>query len=644
MEEINTRLMGLQNLNEELHSRDFHLDRMPGHTAYDPTAPGDETGEKRHAFETGGKWQMTDRPGEEIIFMQQQKRKRRAALVIGGVVIFTLLVGSVFKVRTLRYSEEQIILAVNGPRQVASSESSEFTVVYGNRNWSAMEDVSLVVTYPDGFQPNEDSKTKVSGSQLEIPLGTINARTDGKVTFSGKFYGSRGDILFLKMRLRYSPSGLSSRFEKEAQYGVSIASSILAIDMLAPQQLSNDDSVEYAIDYMNQSDRSVPNIRVKVEYPEQFTFVSAEPAPSEGNSVWYAGTLNPDQKGRILIKGRLSGVRDEVKKTRASIGYMGDGRFVAYGVSEQLTRIVTPPFSITQTINGKRDLSVNAGDVLMFDISYRNEGNIGLRDAIITMDLDSEVLDYWGLKQEQGSYDSSNRTLIWKASDVPGLARLNPGDGGKVSFSIPVSDPIPESVRQKNFSIQTTAKIDSPDIPTTIGSNKIITSNTLLTRVNSSVGIGLYLAEDDALFVGRGPLPPVAGQETLYTLEIRLSNEYNDVTGAKLIVTLPSSSRYQKRFVPDTEAVEWNDRTNTLVWDLATYRAARGETRKLRFQVAATPDVSMVRRDLQLINGMVFTGKDHFTKQNIRIEKSVQDVRHIRKEDGSVVNMNVSGQ
>ena len=636
--------MGLQDLNEELHGRDFHLDRMSGHTAYDPTDPGDKTGEKRQAFEAAGKWQTTARPGEEVIFMQQQKRKHRIALAVGGIAVVALLVGSVVKIRSLMYDEGQISLVVNGPRQVASAESSEFTVVYRNRNWSAMKDVSLVVAYPDGFQPDEDPKIKVSGSQLEIPLGTVNARTDGKATFSGKFYGSRGETLFLKMRLRYSPTGLSSQFEKEEQYGVSIASSVLAIDMLAPQQLSSEDVVEYAIDYVNQSDKSLSNIRVKVEYPEQFSFASAEPAPSEGNSVWYVGTLNSEQKGRIIIKGRLTGARDEVKKAKASIGYMGGGKFVTYGVSEQLTRIVIPPLSITQTINGKRDLSVNAGDILGFDISYRNESNIGLRDAIITMNLSSGVLDYRGLKQEKGSYDASSQTLVWKASDIPGLAHLNPGDSGTVSFSIPVLNPIPESVSGKNFSIQTIAKIDSPDIPTPIGSNKVIASNTMVTRVSSSVGIGLYLVQNDSVFMNKGPVPPIVGQETLYTVKIRLNNEYNDVTNAKLIVTLPSGSRYQKKFTPDTEAVEWNDRTNTLVWDLATYRAARGESRELRFQVAVTPDASLMNKDLQLINGLVFTGKDQFTKQDIRIEKGEQETRYIRKEDGGVVDMHVIGQ
>ncbi len=635
--------MGLQDLNEELHGRELHRARMSEHTVYDPTTPGNQANGKRQAFESAGEWQTTNRPSGDVVFMQQEKRKHWIVLSLGGIAIVALLVGSVFKIRSLLYSEEQILFTVNGPRQVASAESSEFTIIYSNKNWSDLENVSLIVGYPDGFQPDEDSRMKMSGSQLEIPLGTVNARTDGKATFSGKLYGSRGDTLFLKMRLRYSPASLSSQFEKEEQYGVSIASSILAINMIAPQQSSSESVVEYAIDYTSQSDKSIANIRVKVEYPEQFTFVSAEPAPSEGNSVWYIGTLNPDQKGKIIVKGNLTGAQDEIKKTKASIGYMGGGRFVAYGISEQLTRIVVPPLSITQTINGKRDLNVNAGDMLNFDISYRNESNIGLRDAIITMNLNSELLDYQKLKQEKGSYNSSNQTLIWKASDLPGLARLNPGEGGTVSFSIPMLNPIPSSISGKNFSLQTTAKIDSPDIPTPIGSNKIIASNTLMTRVSSSVNIGLYLNQNDALLVGKGPLPPVVGEETLYTLKIRLNNEYNDVTGAKLVITLPSSSKYQKKFAPDTEAVEWNDRTNTLVWDLATYRAARGANRELRFQVAVTPEISMANNDLLLINGMVFTGKDQFTKQDIRIEKTEQETRNIKKEDGSFVSMVVIG-
>ncbi len=52
----------------------------------------------------------------------------------------------------------------------------------------------------------------------------------------------------------------------------------------------------------------------------------------------------------------------------------------------------------------------------------------------------------------------------------------------------------------------------------------------------------------------------------------------------------------------------------------------------------------MMNKELQLVNGVVFTGKDQFTKQDIRIEKSVQDTKYLSREDGSPVNLNVTNQ
>lgn len=557
--------MGLEDINEELHGREFHLDRLAGTAPYDPTAvTGTDAAAKREAFHTEGSWK-SGQVSEESILSKRKKWKRILTLSSGVLVVLVLLGGVTFKVQSLLYSESKISFSVNGPRQVASAESSEFTVVYSNKNWSAVNNVSLIVSYPSSFQPEPDSRVKTSASQMEIALGTINARTDGKISFSGKFYGSQGDTVYLKMKLRYAPAHSSSQFEKDNQYGVSIASSTLSIDMLAPQQSAKDDIVEYAIDYANRSDKSMSNIRVTVEYPEQFSFIEANPAPSEGNSVWYVGTMDPGKQGKILVKGRLSGMRDEVKKARAMIGYLGGGgEFVAYGTSEQLTRIAIAPLSITQTVNGKRDMVANAGDTLGYELTYRNDGNIGLRDVIITMKLDSDVLDYRNLERESGSYDSNSKTLIWKASDIPGLARLAPGEGGTIRFIISVLPSIPSEVTGKNFAIETTAKIDSPDIPTPTGVNKIIGSNTLLTKVNSVVSIEALLARNDSMFTVHGPIPPVAGQETLYTVKIRLKNEYNDISHAKLTIVFPSSSHYQKKYAPDTEAVTWKDRKSVV--------------------------------------------------------------------------------
>lgn len=54
-----------------------------------------------------------------------------------------------------------------------------------------------------------------------------------------------------------------------------------------------------------------------VEYPSQSRVSGtihlrlANPAPSEGDSVWYVGTMDPGQQGKILVRGKLSGARRE---------------------------------------------------------------------------------------------------------------------------------------------------------------------------------------------------------------------------------------------------------------------------------------------------------------------------------------------
>jgi len=53
-------------------------------------------------------------------------------------------------------------------------------------------------------------------------------------------------------------------------------------------------------------------------------------------------------------------------------------------------------------------------------------------------------LDYSTLKAEGGgSFDINNKIITWKASGVPGLKTLNPGNSGSIGFQVKVKDIIP---------------------------------------------------------------------------------------------------------------------------------------------------------------------------------------------------------
>lgn len=619
--------MSLEDLNEKLHGRDIHLDRSRLHTSFDPgeTPLGLNASEEFRKTEA---WHppvvQNSIPTQELVFSEISKRRRRTKIAIAlGIIAGLLLVGGIiFKVRTMLFNESRVEISIAGPKDVASAEETTFIVTYINKNWAGLKNVTLVLSYPETFHIQAGSSSQVNGSLAEIPIGEIKSNADGKILVTGKFYGSKGDQANLKATLRYTPTNIATVFEKTAQFSVNVASSPLALEITAPQELATGQDVEYVVDYSNLSDLAFSNLRVKVDYPDGFQFVSAEPKPAEGNAVWYVGNFGAHSDGKIIIRGVLSGVRDERKQVIGMIGFFqGEGKFVAYAENERQTRIIASPLSLSQTVNELTDIAVNPGDVLQYVIRFRNDGDIGLRDVIVTVDIDPTALDMSRLSLGRGAYDAARKMIIWKASDVLNLGRLEPGAGGEVTFSVPVAKTTAVT-RSKNLSIRSVAKIDSPDVPTPIGSNKIIGSNMLSVEVNSLVSIDTKALYDDTVFPNSGPIPPKAGQATSYTVHLAVSNSSNDVRQARVLVTLPTSVNYNEKFAPAGEAVTFNGRTNELAWDLGTLSATGDTPRELIFQVTTTPNTNQIDAPLIVVGSVVFTAQDTFTKQDIRLEKN----------------------
>lgn len=617
--------MGLEELNEKLHGRDIHLDRVQPHTSYDPgQAPADPSAGAE--FQKTEAWQAptVENPTSVFVDTSQRRHRRRIALVLGSIAALVLIGGFIFKIRAMLFDESRVEVSLAGPKDVASAEETTFTITYANKNWAGLSDVTLIFSYPEEFHLQTTSATKINGSLAEISIGEIKANTEGKILVTGKFYGSKGDFANLKATLRYTPKNIATVFEKTAEFGVNVASSPLSLEITAPLDLATGQDVEYVIDYNNRSDISFSNLRVKVEYPEGFQFVSSEPKSSEGESVWYVGNLGARGSGKVIIRGVLSGAREEQKHVRGMIGFFqGEGKFVAYAENERQTRIIASPLSISQTVNGLTNIAVNQGDVLRYVIRYRNDGTIGVRDVIVTVDIDPTALDMSRLALERGAYDAARKIIVWKASDISGLGRLEPGAGGEINFSVPVVK-TSAVTNSGSLSVRSVAKIDSPDIPTPIGSNKIIGSNTLFVKLNSLVSIDTKVLYDDVTFPNSGPIPPKVGQATSYTLHLSVANSSNDLKQARVSVILPTSVSYNGKFAPSGETVTFNDRTNELVWELGTFPPTGPTPRELAFQVTTTPNVSQVGESLALVTNTIFTAEDTFTTQDIRVEKGEQ--------------------
>ncbi len=457
-----------------------------------------------------------------------------------------------------------------------------------------------------------------------MTIGTLKGKETREIKIKGSFFAAKNTVVYLNAVLEYNPSSLSIKYQAKGQLGVNVESSPLFLEIEAPLEIVSGNKIDYVIDYRNLSAEYFDGVRLKVNYPDGFSFISASSAPSEGDNIWYLGSLRSNQDGKIVITGSLTGVGDEGKIITASLGYSGEGgNFVVYNQKERLTKITSTVLSISQSLNNKTDLNVNSGENLNYIIEYKNNGDIALRDVIITEEIDSKVLDFSKLELKNGSYDASRKMITWRAAEISGLANLAPGEGGKITFSIPVLDRIPvENSNDKNFTASSTAKIDSPSLPETIGSNKIIASNNMTLKLNSRVILDVKGYHKDAVIENFGPIPMKVGQETSFTMHWKIINISNDINEVKVVSSLPSGVKWKGKFSPDSEAVNFNERTNQIEWQIGNLKNGVGiiePAKEVSFQISGIPQANQANKEFLLLNPSILTAKDFFTGTNVEV-------------------------
>lgn len=573
---------------------------------------------------------------KEIWTKEQEEKKaskkklaKKILIVAGALAILAGIVWLALFIRRSAFSEEQVKVSLSGPDKVDSGESVNFEINYQNLNRASLENAVLYVKYSENFKPSGNLQFESEGpSTSKFNIGKIAGKKEGKVVLQGKFFGSSDALVYLEARLEYKPSTFNSTFTSAAGSSVFISSSPLFIEVSGPQNAAAGNAVSYIVAYENMGQEAFSDLKIKAEYPAGFSYAGSEPLPAESDNIWYVGNLGAGQAGQIKVNGTVNGARDEEKTAKFSIGEIGsDNNFISYGDAESTVKIIGSPILLVETINDKKEnIFVNAGESLVFKINYKNTGSVSLRDVILSVEAASPVLDYSRIdtRSSKGEFDSAKKIITWKSSDIPDFGMLAPNAGGEIAFSVPVKSVIPiAGAKDKNFSFSAMARMDSPDIPTPEGANKVVASNAVEVKLNSKLLAGLEGFFNDPEMENSGPLPLKVGQETTFSLHLKVGNVSNDVTDAKVTMTLASGTKWKNNFLPRDASVGFNERTNTLVWNIGSIPAGTGITsdpKEFVFQIGFVPSQNQTGNFPALLAGTVFSAKDVFTGQPLEVK------------------------
>ncbi len=293
---------------------------------------------------------------------------------------------------------------------------------------------------------------------------------------------------------------------------------------------------------------------------------------------------------------------------------------IVYGKAEGVTKIVVPPLAVSHKLNGKNSANVNLGDSLNYVINYSNRGDIGLKDVVVKLKIDSPVINYEKLDLREGAYNSKSKDITWKASDIPQLQKLEPGNVGQIELTIPLKQRLEiSSFEQKNFIIESVATIDSSDVAfQSLGNSKNI-SNTIVAKLNSKIILESRVYFKDGDIENFGPIPQKVGEETTYTVEWKVANVSNNISDVKVSAFLPTWINWKGLVVPEDKKVSFNERTHEIIWEIGQMQNGKGilnEPEMVKFQIGLVPEVNQVGEVVKLIYETKVTGRDDFTQDS----------------------------
>lgn len=611
--------MSLRDIDRSIYDPKSHIERdRKKENQFDPTRQSDVLGV------SAAQEEIRRLSEEEKV---QSKIRRRKFMIIGGIACVAFFILAFVAIGIIRYqrtafSAENVTIQVEGPDKVTGGSEAVFIIRVKNDNRTELANADITLNFPQTFVPTENANFERRGAEVgNIGLGTLAPRSERSVEFRGRFKGAREENATIQAVLSYMPKNFSSPFQTPDQKTVKVDASSLLIDVIAPIEVADGDEAEYLVNYKNLGSDALYSVRMKLDLPAIFDMVSSEPAASEGENVWYIGGLESGDSGTIRIKGILSGNRNEEVTFRATMGVIqGDNSFLAYSETFTKTKIVKSPLHIEQTVNGTENLLVNAGDTLRFVLKYRNDGDVALRDVIIRQTLSGKIFNYAQAKLYTGSLNAEKQTIIWRASDVSGLAVVKPGQEGTITYEIPILANVPlESVNDKNFSSVSAVVIDSNDVPDRIGEKRIVGADRSEFKLNSDLVSRIEVVNVESGAIESVPRL-VYDKENVFEVRWKISNLYNDVTNAVASLSIPSGIAW-KGLSQTSENVIWNERTQKLTWELGKLDNGVGvltPVREVVFTISTFPEKYQAGQEVNFMTGIEVTGEDQYTGEKLR--------------------------
>lgn len=519
-------------------------------------------------------------------------------------------------------SSKNIDIGIKGPVFVDAGGLVDFDIFVKNKNNAALETADLIIEFPDGSFSDEG----VQLTRERFELGKIEAGGEITDALSAAFFGLEDETKEINFIIEYRVAESNAIFEKSQKYSFKISKAPFGVSVSLPKEVNSRQELDIKVQIVSNSESAVKNLFLQMEYPAGFQFLSATPAPSEGNAKWFLGDIGRSQKKEIIIKGMIEGQDLEEKSFNALVGvFKEDDFFQTYAKSAESFVIKKPSLNLAILVNGQdaEKNIVNAGSPVKIELRWVNNLPVNIRDISIELEMNGNSVDEKTISINDGFYRTFDKKIIWNSSSLKELASIKPGETGKTQFSFYIKNPLPiYGSADKNFTIELSAKISGTGTYEEFENKEI--SDTVVKEIKavSQVQLAARALHYSGPISNSGPMPPQVGKETTYSISWSLGNNSDDLSGVKVSAFLPPYVRWLDIVSPDTD-LKFEEKEGILVWNIGNLSSGTGivsPAKEVTFKIGFTPSMSHVGFSPILVGGTKLEAKDDFTQDVLFLE------------------------
>ena len=477
------------------------------------------------------------------------------------------------------------------PPELISGASATLVTRYHNGNNEGLKDVKLHLTFPQHFKVDT---IEVGGQKIEgdITIGTIPPGGDGSIKIHGVILGEMGKPELFQSTLTYRSEKHNRVGKKSASYTVSPIGSTLGMKINLPETIVSRQPFQGSITYKNTGSTDLPAILIIPSWPPGFSLKdSSLPLVEGGWSI--PGPVPADSEGTILFRGMTSENTDHIRIDMDSFFQFGSERLHQETITQDIA-LVQPQLQLNQSVDAS---TVRPGGTMKLHIRAENTGDTPLRNLRFTIISDSP--------------------FVKTPTPTISLPTLAGKEVTEMDIDVPLRSSIQtsETKTYENLSVSTTivgTYLQGEGDGQEISSQSAPLSYPLTTSVILQSFGRFYSEQGDQ--IGRGPLPPIWGEQTKYWILWRISGTFNPLKDVKIVGTLPQGVTFTgAQTVSKNGALDYDPVANTLTWTTATLDPTFGPQTNIvgiAFEVAITPTEDQLGKSPSLLSKVILTAID----------------------------------